>query len=234
MVKTAIILAGGLGTRLKKVNPILPKPLASIQDRPFLEYLLDYWIDQGITRFIMSVCYQSQMIIDQFGRSYKGASIQYRVEELALGTGGGLLISAKGLNEPFIVLNGDTFFEVDLNELYFYHEKNRSEWTISLFRTNNFQRYMPLELSSSGLITKTKRKNQKSTYLANGGVYLISPSALKGFKKIYNKKISLEGELLPKCLKNGKALYGLEFSTSFIDIGIPEDYYRAQEFFSHK
>ncbi len=231
MVNTAIILAGGLGTRLKKVNPILPKPLAPVRDRPFLEYLLDYWITQGITRFIISVGYQSQMIIDRFGKSYKGASIQYVVEELALGTGGGLLISSEGLNEPFIALNGDTFFEVDLDELSFYHKKNSSEWTISLFSTVNFQRYMPVELSSNGQIAQMNGKTQKSTYLANGGVYLINPSVLKDFKKIYNKKISLEDELLPKCLLTGKAVYGIEFFGDFIDIGIPEDYHRAQNFF---
>jgi len=232
MVKTAIILAGGLGTRLKKVNPILPKPLAPVHDRPFLEYLLDYWINQGISKFILSIGYQNQMIIDRLGVTYKGVCIQYAVEEQALGTGGGLMISSKGLSEPFLVLNGDTFFEVDLNELYFYHEKNSSEWTISLFRTDNFQRYMPVELSSDGQIIQMKGKTNKSTYLANGGVYLINPSALKGFKKIYNIKISLENELLPEFLSTGKALYGLEFSKGFIDIGIPEDYFRAQDFFS--
>ena len=70
-VTVAIILAGGLGTRLKKVNPILPKPLALINDRPFLEYLMDYWIGQGISRFILSIGYQSQSIIDHFGKKYR-------------------------------------------------------------------------------------------------------------------------------------------------------------------
>ena len=71
MVTTAIILAGGLGTRLKKANPILPKPLAPINDRPFLEYLMDYWIEQGISRFILSIGYLSQSIIDHFGKKYR-------------------------------------------------------------------------------------------------------------------------------------------------------------------
>ena len=84
MVTTAIILAGGLGTRLKKVNPKLPKPMAPINGRPFLEYLMDYWIEQGISRFVLSIGYLSQSIIDHFGKKYRGTSIDYIIEELPL------------------------------------------------------------------------------------------------------------------------------------------------------
>ena len=228
MIRTAIILAGGLGTRLKKVNPLLPKPLAPINNRPFLEHLMDYWIEQGISQFILSVGYKSQSIIDHFGQNYLGVSIDYAIEESPLGTGGGLLLAAKGLMDPFLVLNGDTFFEVNLKDLTNFHEKNKSEWTVSLFRTDNFKRYMSLEPSISGLIHKIKLNNIQSSYLANGGVYLINPSVLININKPLNRKISLEDDLLPECLSLGDNLYGLEFSGRFIDIGIPEDYYRAQ------
>jgi len=232
MVTSAIILAGGLGTRLKKVNPILPKPMAPINDRPFLEYLFDYWIAQGISKFILSIGYQSQSIIDHFAQNYRGASIEYVVENSPLGTGGGLLLSSKGLSEPFLVLNGDTFFEVDLKDLLSFHDKKKSEWTISLFRTDNFQRYMPMEISTGGLILKVKATNKQASYLSNGGVYLMNPSVLKNLDQYDNKKISLEDDLLPESFSNGTHLYGFECLGDFIDIGMPEDYYRAQKILS--
>mgnify|MGYP000221008503 FL=1 len=232
MVSTAIILAGGLGTRLKSVNPVLPKPLAPINGRPFLEYLFDYWIAQGISKFILSIGYQSQSIIDHFDQNYRGASIEYVVENSPLGTGGGLLLSATGLSEPFLVLNGDTFFEVDLKDLSSFHDKNKSEWTISLFRTDNSQRYMPIEISSDGIIIKIKETNKQTSYLSNGGVYLINPSVIKNLYKHANKKISLEDVLLPESFSTGVHLYGLECFGDFIDIGIPEDYYRAKKILS--
>ena len=81
MITTAIILAGGLGKRLRKIIPNLPKPMAPIHNRPFLEHQMDYWIDQGITKFVLSVGYQKQVIIEHFRESYKGASVDYVVEE---------------------------------------------------------------------------------------------------------------------------------------------------------
>jgi D-glycero-alpha-D-manno-heptose 1-phosphate guanylyltransferase len=231
MVTTAIILAGGLGTRLKIVNPILPKPLAPINGHPFLEYLFDYWMAQGISKFILSVGYQSQSIIDHFGQNYRGVGIEYVIENSPLGTGGALLLSAKGLTEPFLILNGDTFFEVDLKDLFSFHEKNNSDWTISLFKTNNVKRYTPLSVSPSGRITNIKTKENRSVCFANGGTYLINPSALKKMNKPINVKISLEEELLPELLLSGHALYGLECFGDFIDIGVPEDYFRATSFF---
>ena len=123
MVRTAIILAGGLGTRLRKVAPKVPKPMAPINNRPFVEYQMDYWINQGITQFILSVGYLKDVIINHFGNSYKGISIEYVEESSPLGTGGGLLFAAKNLHETFVVLNGDTFFEVNINSLYKFHLK---------------------------------------------------------------------------------------------------------------
>ena len=208
MVTTAIILAGGLGTRLKKVNPKLPKPMAPVNGRPFLEYLMDYWIEQGISRFVLSIGYLSQSIIDHFGKKYRETSIDYMIEESPLGTGGGLLMSAKELIEPFLVLNGDTFFEVDLKDLTAFHEKNKSEWTISLYRTTNPERYMSVEITTSGKILKMKVNNNQSSYVVNGGVYLINPLALINMDKPQNKIISLEDELLPNFISSGGVLYG--------------------------
>ena len=229
MVTTAIILAGGLGTRLKKVVQDLPKPMAPIRERPFLEYQMDFWISQGVTKFILSVGYLNHIIIDHFGDSYRTASIDYIVEDKPLGTGGALLFAAQGLTETFLVLNGDTFFEVNLNNLIAFHKKQQAELTLSLFKSNQLGRYMGVDLADDGKILSLQTGGNELTLLANGGVYLVNPSALKRLNYKPYIKSSLENDLLPKFISLGGGLYGFESSGKFIDIGVPEDYYRAQK-----
>ena len=226
-VRVAIILAGGLGTRLRGTVPGLPKPMAPIRNRPFLEHQMDYWIKQGINRFILSVGYLKDIIIEHFGNTYKGIPIEYAIENEPLGTGGGLLLAEKGLTEPFLVLNGDTFIEVDLDNLYEFHLERKSEWTFSLFRTSQFERYMGIDVSPNGEILSLKSESKKSSGLANGGVYLIEPSVLGSLTFKAGDKASLEDELLPNFISNGGVLYGKECKGKFIDIGVPEDYYQA-------
>ena len=226
-VRVAIILAGGLGTRLRGTVPGLPKPMAPIRNRPFLEHQMDYWIKQGINRFILSVGYLKELIIEHFGNTYKGIPIEYAIENEPLGTGGGLLLAEKGLTEPFLVLNGDTFIEVDLDNLYEFHLERKSEWTFSLFRTSQFERYMGMDVSPNGEILSLKSESKKSSGLANGGVYLIEPSVLGSLAFKAGDKASLEDELLLNFISNGGVLYGQECKGKFIDIGVPEDYYQA-------
>jgi D-glycero-alpha-D-manno-heptose 1-phosphate guanylyltransferase len=226
-ITTAIILAGGLGTRLREIVSDLPKPMVPIRDRPFLEYQMDYWINQGISHFILSVGYLKDIIIDHFGNMYKNIPIEYAIEPDPLGTGGGLLMAAKGLKTPFLVLNGDTFIEVDLNNLYEFHLKCKSMWTFSLFRTGKFERYMGMDVSPNGEILSLKSELNKSISLANGGVYLIDPLALKLLDFKVGDRASLEDELLSNFISNGGVLHGKEFKGKFIDIGTPEDYHQA-------
>ncbi len=226
---TAIILAGGLGTRLEKTVPNLPKPMAPIRGRPFLEYQMDYWIGQGVTQFILSVGYLRQTIIDYFGAGYHGASINYAVEEIPLGTGGGLMMAAQGLAEPFLLINGDTFIEVNLNKLSNFHVERESEWTFSLFRADQHGRYMGMDVATDGMILSLKSGTSQPDRLANGGVYLINPSALDRLDRKPSSKVSLEDELLPDFISAGGVLFGMECSGKFIDIGVPEDYHRSGE-----
>ena len=229
MISTAIVLAGGLGTRLKGALKGLPKPMALIRERPFLEYQMDFWISQGVTKFILSVGYLNHIIIDHFGDSYRTASIDYFVEDEPLGTGGALLLAAQGLKETFLVLNGDTFFEVNLNDLCLFHNKHNAEWTMSLFRSKDLDRYMGVDLEDNGEILSLQSGGNELTLLANGGVYLVNPSPLKRLNYKPYIKSSLENDLLPKFISLGGGLYGFESSGKFIDIGVPEDYYRAQK-----
>ena len=231
-VDTAIILAGGLGTRLRDVVPNLPKPMAPINSRPFLEHQMDYWINQGIRTFILSVGYLKEVIINHFGDTYRGIAIQYAIEQTPLGTGGGLLLAAYDLSSPFIVLNGDTFIEVELQDLCKFHYAHNSEWTFSLFQSDQSDRYMGVDIDKSGKIFSLKSETSEVDFLANGGVYLINPSAIDKIDYQKGEKASLEDELLGNYISNGGSLYGMECTGKFIDIGVPEDYRRAESIIS--
>src|SRR5512135_2706910 len=172
-VTTAIILAGGLGTRLRRTVPDLPKPMAPVSGRPFLEYQMDYWIAQGISHFILSVGYRHEDIMNHFGNRYQDASVEYCIEETPLGTGGGVLLAAEkiGHNQPFLLLNGDTYFAVDLKTLDEFSRANKADWTFSLFRTSEEGRYMGMDVSPQGRILELKSGTGQPDRLANGGVY---------------------------------------------------------------
>jgi D-glycero-alpha-D-manno-heptose 1-phosphate guanylyltransferase len=231
VIKTAIILAGGLGTRLRDTIPNIPKPMAPINNRPFLEHQMDYLIHQGIRKFILSVGYLNHIIINHFGCKYKNASIEYTIEDAPLGTGGGLILALKNQTEAVLVINGDTFFEVNLMELTSFHFIRKSQLTLSLFRTNPIKRYMGVEMDSNGeiLTLKSDLKLPSSSNLVNGGLYIIEPSLVSSFGYKLGQKFSFEDDILSKLLDSNVKLFGKEFKGVFIDIGIPKDYYRAQE-----
>lgn len=226
---SAVILAGGLGTRLRNTVPDVPKPMASVAGRPFLEYQLDYWIGKGIGRFVLSVGYRYEAIIDHFGDRYKGIELLYVVEPVPLGTGGGLLLAVKEsrLTEPFLLLNGDTYFEADWTVLRELSEVHNADWCFSLFRTNEIGRYMGMEISPQGQILSMKSDAEGRGRLANGGAYWVRPQVLDETGFSLGSKISLEDDILPTMLEAGRRLFGLEFSGKFLDIGVPDDYRRA-------
>ncbi len=226
---SAIILAGGLGTRLRSVVPDLPKPMAPISKRPFLEHLLDYWIKQGVGHFVLSVCYRHEIIVGHFGNRYKDAELDYVIEKTPLGTGGGLLLAAEKVrrNEPFLLLNGDTYFAVDLRALIKFSLANDADWCFSLFRTHEKGRYMGMEISPQGQITSLKSGTGQPGRLANGGVYWVNPRSLLQERFSSGDNVSLEDDIFPTAMANGQRLFGIEFPGIFIDIGIPDDYHRA-------
>jgi D-glycero-alpha-D-manno-heptose 1-phosphate guanylyltransferase len=225
---SAVILAGGLGTRLRSVVPDLPKPMAPISGRPFLEYQLDYWIAQGISHFVLSVGYRYEAITTHFGSRYNGAQIEYVIEERPLGTGGGFLLAAEKASRgrPFLLLNGDTYLAANWNALNAYALAHDADWCFSLFRTSEEGRYMGIEVSPQGRITSLQSGAKQGFRLANGGVYWVHPRALCGARPV-GEKMSLEDDLFPEALAAGQRLFGIECTGAFIDIGVPEDYRRA-------
>lgn len=223
----AIVLAGGFGTRLRSVVSEVPKPMAPVGGRPFLEHLLEYWMGQGVRRFVLSIGYLADKVVGHFGSAWQGAEIAYAHEREPLGTGGGLLLAAaQAHGDELLVLNGDTFFAVDLAGLASFHAARRADCTLSLFRTQDAERYMGLVLAADGEIAELAARRGG---LANGGVYLFRKAALQALPWQPGERASLEADMLPEGKRAGWRLYGRECGARFIDIGVPEDYRRAAE-----
>jgi D-glycero-alpha-D-manno-heptose 1-phosphate guanylyltransferase len=231
----AIILAGGLGKRLRSVVPSLPKPMAPIKGKPFLCYLLDYWLQQGIKHFILSVGYKHEIIREKFGTKYKNADVNYAIEKEPLGTGGGLFLAIKQLRstEPFLLLNGDTFFAINLNNLFNYHQNCKSDITLSLIETKNDKRYGGVLLDKHGMVSSIySPKDSFKTSMANGGVYIMKSALFSKYPKKIFEKCSLEEELLPQLLMQKQRIAGFVSKDSFVDIGILHDYTLAADILS--
>ena len=226
---SAIILAGGLGTRLRSVVPDVPKPMAMVAGRPFLEHQLDYWNGQGIRRFVLSVGYRHEAIVDHFGETYHGARLEYVVEPEPLGTGGGLLLAAERLggDEPFVLLNGDTYFAVDLAALDAFAAARDADWCISLFRAEESGRYGAVAVSDDGRVTSLAAQPANRGQLASGGVYRVHPRAVQA-PPGSQTRVSLESEILPAALAADQRVFAIELPGTFIDIGVPADLDRAQ------
>ena len=232
-MKTAIVLAGGLGTRLRSVVQNVPKPMAPVQGKPFLELLLSYYRAQGITRFILSVGHLAHIIQDHFGNTWQDCVIDYSVETQPLGTGGGIL-QASTLLEPddhtCLALNGDTFFAINVDALALFHAQKNAAISLSAFSSTDVARYMGMDINESDRVSGLNVKSQSGQCLVNGGAYLINQSLLKSLTKTAITSQSWENDTLPKLLKNEIALYAHAINADFIDIGIPADYERAQHF----
>lgn len=226
----ALILAGGLGTRLREAVPDVPKPMAPIRNRPFLEYLMDYWIGQGVTRFILSVGYKHELIEAHFGSVYRACPIVYARETSALGTGGGMLLGLGQVQGDLVlVLNGDTFFEIGLAELRAQHIDMQADVTVALRRIEKNDRYGEVILDGQGRVSSFSAAATGGPGIINGGVYLLRPEALRNLGFASGDIASLEQDLFPGLLQAKKCIVGWVSDATFIDIGIPDDYYRAAD-----
>ena len=227
--KEAIILAGGLGTRLKSVVKDVPKSMANINGKPFLEYLLNYLKFYNIEHVILAVGYKSNIIREYFGNKFKNIFITYSEEKELLGTGGAIKQALEFTNSKnILILNGDTFFDIDLEKFYRFHKIKNSDLTLALKEMKDFERYGVIEINDDYRITAFLEKKYRNKGLINGGIYLLN----KGFFKSLNlsKKFSFEKDFMEKYYKDFQ-FYGIPFSSYFIDIGIPEDYEKAKRDF---
>ncbi len=223
----AIILAGGFGTRLKHVISDVPKPMAPINGRPFLDFVLDYLIEQGIREVIMAVGYRHEQIINHYQNQYHNLKIQYLIEDKPLGTGGAILNAFTHANlENAFIVNGDTYFPVDLNLFEYIHRSLGRPISIALKQMKNFDRYGTVEWNPFNQITGFSEKQHRREGYINGGIYLINKSVFAQFEP--GQSFSIEKEIFEN-LSLEINISGIPFPNFFIDIGIPEDYYHFVE-----
>ena len=229
MIKQAIILAGGLGTRLRSAVPDLPKCMAPVAGKPFLEHVIDYFRQQGIDAFIFAVGYKSEIIIDFLNQRYPDLKMDFSIEKELLGTGGAIRFACnKAFVENVLVLNGDTIFKIDLEKLSTFHESEGADCSIVLKPMSRFDRYGVVEVSNDRRIVSFKEKQFYEQGLISGGVYALN---VKSFmSEALPEKFSMEKDYL-EALYNHRKMYGVVDESYFIDIGIPTDYEQAQKDF---
>lgn len=226
MIREAIILAGGLGTRLRSVVADIPKCMAPVAGRPFLHYVITYLEKQGVDKFIFSVGYKSEMIIDYVKSQHAILNSHFSIEEEPLGTGGAVKLACRLVSDKdVLVLNGDTIFNIDTKRLAAFHKTCKADCTLSLKLMQNFDRYGVVELNSDQAITGFKEKKPYKTGFINGGVYALNRN--KFMQEELPQKFSFEKDYLETYFSKRK-MFGLVQDEYFIDIGIPEDYERAQ------
>jgi D-glycero-alpha-D-manno-heptose 1-phosphate guanylyltransferase len=226
MINQAIILAGGLGTRLRSAVPDLPKCMAPVAGKPFLEHVIDYFLLQGINEFIFAVGYKSELIIDFVKSNYPTLIVDFSIEEDLLGTGGAIRLAAgNARHKDVLVLNGDTIFKIDVRALSDFHESTSADCTIVLKPMTNFERYGVVEISTESKISSFKEKQFYETGLISGGVYALNVECF--LDEPLPEKFSFEKDYL-EALYRQKNMFGIVQDKYFIDIGIPTDYQQAQ------
>ena len=222
----AIILAGGLGTRLRSAVPDLPKCMAPINGVPFISYLIDNLINEGVTKFIFSLGYKSEAFISLIEEKLPMKNFTVVIEDEPLGTGGAIKLACKKAKEENVIaLNGDSLFKVNLKELMHFHLEKKSRCTLALKPMQNFERYGSVEIDAVQKIISFKEKQFITKGCINGGVYAIEVASF--FHKSLDDKFSMEQDYLEKYSGEGN-FYGFIQEGYFIDIGIPEDFVRAQ------
>lgn len=218
-----IILAGGLGTRLSHIVSDVPKPMAIVAGVPFLVYVFEYLSEYNVKKVILATGYKTEIIEKYFADKYKGIDIEYSVEKEPLGTGGSMKKALAFCRDTDVcVLNGDTYFNVDLLKMHKFHMESGAVLTVGLKKMFDFDRYGIVEFEGNDIIKFNEKKQSKEGFI-NGGVYFIKRNALDFISK---KSFSFEREYLEKLVSGGK-FKAFVSEGYFVDIGVPEDYYKA-------
>ncbi len=229
----AIILAGGLGTRLKTVVADKPKVLSPVAGKPFLYYIIEYLQKQGITNYVFALGYLSEQVLDFLQQYYPSISYQYSIEETPLGTGGGIKKAIQlATEENVLVVNADTFFDVDLSKMFSAHHKSNAQCTIALKLMKNFDRYGSVEVNDNNKILLFKEKTFVDQGYINGGYLIINKNFYLSTTQNLPDIFSYEKDFLEKNLHKMQVI-GFKSEGYFIDIGIPQDYALAQMVFAN-
>lgn len=228
MLTQAVILAGGQGTRIKELTKDeISKVMLPVNHKPFLYYILMYLKGEGIRNIILCVGHKKETIKEYFGDGSKlGIEINYIEENVPLGTAGAIKNAEKFImDESFFLLNGDTFSPISLGELFGFHNSKSAVVTIALKEIEDCYRYGRVELDKDFCIRSFTEKGIHQPGLINSGIYVVQRSILNSVKR--NTFVSLEKDILAFLV--GRGLYGRVFDSYFIDIGVPEDYFKAND-----
>lgn len=227
MIKEALILAGGLGTRLRSVVEDLPKAMAPVAGKPFLHFVIHHLQLQGIRRFIFSLGYKHEIIEEYLEKELAHLDYSIALESEPLGTGGGILLGCQMASEPNILIcNGDTLFRLDVAALASFHLQHQSECTLALKPMNHFDRYGVVETDATGRVTSFQEKKPVASGAINGGVYALQLDAF--LRHHFSEKFSFEKDYLEANVSNPDVkIFGMKQNAYFIDIGIPEDFAKA-------
>lgn len=224
-VEEAIVLAGGLGTRLRGVVDDVPKPLAPVAGRPFLAWGLDLLADQGLRRVILATGYRGGQVEAALGKNWQGMSLEYSQEPEPLGTGGAIALAMRRVSgDASFVLNGDTWLELDYVKFDAALRAQDARIGVALAKVPDVARYGAVRVEG-GRITGFIEKGQAGSGLVNAGVYRVPRSLLVGFPA--DKPFSFEREVLAPVVARETVIAYTE-TRGFIDIGVPEDYWKAQ------
>lgn len=222
----AIILAGGLGTRLRSAVPDLPKCMAPVNGEPFLKYVIDHLLAQEMENFIFALGYKAEVIEDYIQQAYPSLLYKTSIEEEPLGTGGAIKKAMKLVKgRSAVVTNGDTLFKADIHYLSGFHILSGAACTLGLKPMEKFDRYGVVETDGDNRITSFKEKQYYEQGNINAGMYVIHKN--KFLDEDLPKKFSFEKDYLEAYYAK-RRMFGIVQQSYFIDIGIPEDYERAQ------
>lgn len=227
---TAAILVGGFGTRLRPVVADRPKVLAEVRGRPFLAYLLDQTVAAGLRSVVLCTGYMGDRVQAIFGDTYGGLYLAYSQEAAPLGTAGALRLALPLFaSDPVLIMNGDSFCDANLQAFWTWHSAKRANGTIRLIKASDTKRYGRVRMDAEGLVLSFNEKSDNSEAgWINAGIYLISRRLLLTIP--VDRAVSLEQEMFPAWI--GQGLYGYRDAGRFLDIGMPEAYAAAEQFFA--
>ena len=222
-IRQAALLVGGRGTRLGSLTETMPKPLAPVAGRPFLDWQIEDVARYGVTRISLLAGYKAEQIVGRYaGRTILGATLEVLVEPEPLGTAGAIRLFADRLDDSFFLMNGDTLFDVDLRDLPL--RTHGAVATLALRRTAPGGRYGTVELAPDGRVTGFLPRSPDRDGPINGGIYAMDRRIVDW---IGAGAVSMEADVFPRLAEAG-LLRGALYDGAFIDIGIPEDLERAQ------
>lgn len=231
MTEDAIVLAGGLGTRLQSVVKDVPKPMAEVAGKPFLNYIMSYLHSNKIKKVVLAVGYKYEIIqqyLENTAHTY-GLQVKYSIEQELLGTGGGIFQAFEMIEgDAAFVINGDTYFNVPLSDLEEFAVSKSADIALALKATSDVGRYGSVVCSPEDKVVNFTEKGavQSGSVTINGGIYYMKKELTSSYSM--PTKFSIEQDFFQANLHQLKA-YGKVYDKAFIDIGIPDDYKLAQE-----